>query len=117
MTTLFTGLTLGPGTYYLLLGTDAASAGTWAVDISPTVNGATGSAYLGRFWINGDDGPLNPGFLPGEEVHNFPAHALPFRVTGDSRTDLPEPSSLLLTGAGITIVLLRKRNSFRRTRS
>jgi hypothetical protein len=117
MTTLFTGLTLGPGTYYLVLGSDAASAGTWAVDTSPTINGAIGSAYLGRFWINGDDSPLNPAFLPAEDIQSFAAHGLPFRVTGDSRTELPEPSSLLLAGTGILIVLLSKRKLFHRARS
>lgn len=104
-TQLFSGLTLGPGTYTLTLwGQD----GRWAVsDFYPNILlGAGVSLGADEFSNTASSNPANP---PAStfDPNVFPNRLL-YSVTGDVST-VPEPSSALLIGFGLgALVLIRR---------
>ncbi len=106
MTTLFTGLTLAPGSYFLVLGSDGDSTGLWEIDFDPVVTLALGVGSLARYYLNGDSSPLNPAFLPAEDVQSPGSGMMPFRVTGETRNQVPVPGSMLLVGGGLLALAL-----------
>ncbi|MBL8220497.1 MAG: PEP-CTERM sorting domain-containing protein [Bryobacterales bacterium] len=105
--TLYTGLSLGPGNYFVTV-TPAATHGTLAyigeVNL-PTPTLDTGVAILG-YGIDIDS--------PSSYIPDMPTpwifSAWAFEVTGDPVVDgVPEPSGLLLMGSGLAALLYRVR--------
>jgi hypothetical protein len=103
-TLLLTGLTLGPGTYYLTLtATNGGSAGWWGTN-AQTVTTAPGAT------LSSDYDTFTPATYPPATNFNTTATTnLLFKVTG---TPVPEPSTLaaLLTGIGLIAVGRFKRS-------
>jgi len=114
MDTLFSGLTLGPGTYYLVLGNGNIGVDYWfgpdgsggggttiTTDSGVTFNGD----YFSRYGFN----TLNASNPPASSYSDFGDWGLNFQVTGDST--IPEPSSisLVLIGMASGLYLLRRR--------
>jgi hypothetical protein len=97
---LFSGLTLAPGPYYLVLANSSTPQG-WAHTASPTITTAPGVAGPSNFIVAVSD-PYPPA--------NNTAGAVPFlfRVTGTEV--VPEPASLvtLLIGAALVGLLVRR---------
>lgn len=118
---LFSGLTLGPGDYYLVLASTDPSA-FWAgtSDINGTVTTGLGvlredKIIVANNIINGAS--LDPAFPPGSTFIELPttpdsggSNDVEFAVTGQTAVSVPEPSSLLLTAVGFFgAIILRKR--------
>jgi hypothetical protein len=97
--TLFSGLNLGPGTYYLVLsglGEDGA-VGWWGTT-SPTVAVGT-SVSLDSDGISQGTG-LNSGNPPASGFSILTGSELLFQVTGNAAIATPEPGSMSLIGVG-----------------
>jgi hypothetical protein len=101
LTVLFSGLTLTPGKYYLVLtapfqaGTNG-SALTWQIPTIPVIMTAPSAKIGNAFEANTSLFPANP--FPPASTFVFTEHPM-FDVTG-VKTTVPEPSSLLLLGTG-----------------
>lgn len=96
--TLLTGLTLDPGTYYLVLASVDQNAGalsftntTQTLAAGVTINGGTITMSANT------SNPVASDFFPGSSFDYL------FSVQGDITT--PEPSSVLLTAAGIVCLV------------
>lgn len=103
--TLFTGLTLGPGTYYLTLDT-LGYGGGWRVDDSSVDSPAFGSGVTFADSSYGECTAADPcgGYAPASTVIPNPdtPYELRVRVEGTVEgTSVPEPSSLFLLGIGL----------------
>lgn len=98
--TLFTGLTLGPGTYYLTLDT-LGYGGGWRVDTSSDLpalgSGVTPAGSLYGY-CNGSLTYPCGGYAPASTLYADPPYQLRVDVEG---TTVPEPSSLFLVGIGL----------------
>ena len=109
MTTLFTGLTLGPGTYYLVVLPSSfgqSDSLDWH-DVAPPHqtlgSGVTQNASL--------QASSPSGFGPANTFSSTSINPI-FRVTGNLvPVATPEPASLLLGAAGLTAILLRRRRA------
>lgn len=99
--TLFTGLTLGPGTYYLTLDTTGYGGG-WRVDVSPSDLPTLGSGVTPAGSLYGYcDGSLTypcGGYAPASTMYADPPYLLRVRVEG---TPVPIPGTLALLGIGL----------------
>ena len=115
--TLFTGLNLGPGTYYLVVSLEIPNLSNsyWMYDdpapASPTTAAdvTLGSSYIGSFFDF-------PSFGPSESFVPFNDLQLVYTVTDTSSfSSVPEPFSCLLLGSGLTCIgafaRLRRRTS------
>ena len=109
---LFSGLSLGPGTYYLTLSSNDAAGRLpgalwkdWAVP-AITDEGATRNPFGA---VGGGLGVMNPAYPPASTFQVPDEAPLLYTVTGDP---VPEPSSLALIGAAI--LLARARSAARR---
>lgn len=93
--TMVTGLTLGPGTYYLTL--DDPYGGGWRFDssIAPTLG--SGVTAAGDSYGYCDPSTLCDAYAPANTGNLYPA-GLRVDVEG---TTVPEPSSLFLVGIGL----------------
>jgi len=100
--TLFTGLTLGPGTYYLTLDT-LGYGGGWRVDTSSDL-AALGSGVTPAGSLYGYcDGTVSypcGGYAPASTMYADPPYQLRVDVEGTS-VPVPEPSSLFLLVIGL----------------
>lgn len=108
-TDLFSGLSLGPGTYYLITASNLGGGGLgWEGFIGNTANMDTGVT------INPDE------FHEGAEATYPPAStfftngdtSFDFQVTGNA---IPEPATLPLAGIALvlgSLILVRRRRSF-----
>lgn len=91
---LFSGLTLGPGTYYLVIVSDGSLR--WETANHPLYRSATG-AWLG---FGGTEGS-GVGYGPASSYELVPADFV-FSVTGDQ--GVPERGTMGLVGAGLVLV-------------
>ncbi|MBI4906953.1 MAG: hypothetical protein HY820_25220 [Acidobacteria bacterium] len=108
MTVMFGGLTLGPGTYYLILTGDTVNANArgWRANAAATVVTANGiTTEKQRFADNLGFGVLNTGFVPASTFVEPSSNALLlFTVTGDL-ANVPEPSGMAMVGlVGLLLV-------------
>jgi len=114
-TLLFSGLTLGPGTYYLVIQSLNTSAGGFLWESKAGLSPVFGSGVSGgAFYLassDGSTGALNAGFAPGS-VFGQPSigGSVMYSVTGDPGTSTPEPLSLMLSGVGLAAFGLLRRN-------
>lgn len=103
--TLFSGLTLGPGTYYLSVFHRSGGSPDWNFQPSPTVTTDVGSTATGLYRATS---PF-AGFAPASDFTLQTFGAGFFSVTGDPDTNVPEPVSMVLVGAGLGAIVLRRR--------
>jgi hypothetical protein len=106
MTTLFSGLTLGPGTYYLVI-QNAAGTLAWVQDSTATPEAAGGVT------VNPDEVNLNSpaSFPPASTAFGTDtgkAANLLYQVTYTSAVPEPATAGLMLAALGIGALLLRK---------
>ena len=110
LTTLFSGLTLGAGNYYLVLAKDQLSSGgdylsSWLFGNPGVVNIASGTTYLGSLYSS--DADVSHVYAPASDFSNMvdistggPFNHL-FRVSSSALTPVPEPTTMLLLGSGL----------------
>jgi hypothetical protein len=99
--TLFTGLTLGPGTYYLVVtgtGPGQSDGNFWEAASPVTQVTATGITYNGLFQSNGT-GETQSGYAPSASFFSLSAFTLQFAV--DSTSTVPEPATYILTAGAL----------------
>ena len=107
MLPLYSGLSLGPGTYYLVFAPDAGSVLGWDVTGNQQVLGPGVTQ-------NTDQGSLTPdAFAPASAFSNA-SNSRIFSVTGTlgAAPGVPEPSTVIMLFAGLTglaVKALRKR--------
>lgn len=109
MLTLFTGLSLGPGNYYVTMTRSASEVTTGSMGEvripSPVLD--AGVAILGYGIAIGGASSYIPDMMT-----DWAFSAWAFEVTGDPVVDgVPEPSGLLLMGSGLAALLYRVRRS------
>lgn len=106
---LFSGLTLGPGTYYLTVWSPTMAGGGWEFATDPTDTldrgvtvGASQYAYqfvgLDNSWSGGPSGLYIPETI---SIDTYPNEHLVFSVLGTDATAVPEPQSILLAGISL----------------
>jgi hypothetical protein len=103
----FTGLTLDPGLYFLILSVDSGSA-AWTGSLAPVEVVGAGAA-LGLEFRASD---LEP-FVPQTDFSVlFAPGSLHYTVDGRPATQVPVPSAVALTGLGLlSLAGLRRRRS------
>lgn len=103
--TVFSGLSLGPGNYYLTFQSTNGGALGWIGFGGPPISTSlgTGVAYLGGNGLN------LSGFAPAG-TSSTTDRTLAFLVTGDLQDSrVPEPSTLALTLAAAALLHLKRR--------
>ncbi|MBI4902971.1 MAG: hypothetical protein HY820_05005 [Acidobacteria bacterium] len=111
-TLLFSGLTLGPGNYLLTIQALNTSDGglLWEskAGLVPTVGAGVAYGALSLAMSDGSIGQLDAGFAPASSFAQLsPNGTVMFEVSGDLVA--PEPTNLLLCGAGfLALGLLRR---------
>lgn len=91
--TLFSGLDLPAGTYYLSVVGDSPSYGSgWISSTAPTIQTGPGDAFANNY---GFRSPTTP-FLPSSDVWVDSPHSPNYAVTGTSAVPEPAASGLLL---------------------
>ncbi len=105
-TTVFDGLSLLPGTYFLTM-TSETQTGNWYDRVFAIITEAPGANHAGS-WENFVDLGLDPLNNINLTPYNLPGGFL-YRVTGEEAS-IPEPSSWLLLAAGLGFLgALRRR--------
>jgi hypothetical protein len=103
-TTLFSGLTLGPGNYFLTLAAaDPTDAGTaaWWYDSFARILTDTGVAWLGKYGTNSPDSSYPPATLFSLQTKDGTG----LQVTGDPPSNVPEPSTFRPFALGLFVLL------------
>jgi hypothetical protein len=111
--TIFNHLNLSPGTYFLVLGSQSACCSGWGSTPQPSITTAAGINYNGSYFASTPHN--NTSFYPASVFSSFEANnslPLQFSVTGIAASSIPEPSTLLLLGGGLC-VLIGMRNRVR----
>lgn len=112
-TVLFSGLTLTPGTYYLVLAAPSSSEPSplgWQIPAKPVTATAPTVSLGGIFESNNTISP--PAFFPPASTFVFFANQPMFQVTGTAVA--PEPSNLFLIGTGLLGIGAAVRKKFLR---
>jgi hypothetical protein len=106
LVTLFNLSTLGPGTYYLVIASDAVnSSWTYPFPNSSNPTRAAGVTYGGAFGARGSD--VNTSYAPGSQMSSLTL-GFGFSVTADP---IPEPRDTVFAGLallGLAMVLRKK---------
>jgi hypothetical protein len=101
---LFTDINLGPGTYYLVLGSVEDRGGGWANTEQPMVSTSSGITYNGSYTASASNNNLS--FFPGSNFTDSGGVAVApfqFQVSGDLKPKfVPEPTTLLLLVLSLT---------------
>jgi hypothetical protein len=105
--TLFTGLSLGPGSYYLVLAAPGDFAGWWGAN-SPTITTEPGVTDTGDYHADHPNGGPNDAFPPASVFLADGADNFLYTVTGDASSAAPEPSTLILAGLAGTFLFSAK---------
>ena len=109
MATLGTIASLGPGTYYLVIDSSVNnSVWDYAYQSTPTLTTAPSVTFLGDFNAKGSS--VNSSFSPASGLGGT-SLKYNFSVTAASVVSTPEPASLFLAAAGLSLVLWRKRRA------
>jgi len=116
--TIFSGLSLGPGTYYLVLSggdSDSSQSAWWGTDNGTRATTDTGVTFNGDGYAFSGDG-LNDSNPPASTFSSSTRAGLLFQVTGEAEAASPEPDSLrLILIGGLGGLWLRKAsNAYRR---
>lgn len=102
LTNLFSGLSLGPGTYYLILIGDSVNVNVrgWQADPGGNVTTASGVTIGSRLWVDTTgNGTLDASFIPDSTFAGIPSNPnMLFTVTGSA---VPEPGTLSAIGLGL----------------
>jgi hypothetical protein len=108
--TLFTGLSLGAGSYYLVLAAPGKFAGWWGTN-SPTITTDTGVTDTGYYYTNlQGNGSPDDAFPPASTFSPDTTDFLLYSATGTASSATPEPSSFILAGlAGIFLFSVKSR--------
>ena len=107
--TLFTGLTLGPGTYYLLINGGTLPVG-WGVTSTPSFTTDAGISGIAELTLSGGQA----GYAPASSFTTpTSGEQFLFTVTGTPVTGSPTPepgtSALIATGIAALALIRRKR--------
>jgi hypothetical protein len=106
-TTLFTGLDLGPGTYYLITANNLGGGGLGWNDYNgaAAIPGISGTNNFDEF------GEGEAAYPPASLFSTVGTNEFDFAVTGDPAAT-PEPSSLILLGTGLVGIVGMTRRKF-----
>ena len=112
--TLFSGLSLGPGDYFLTMGPDATSSDIagWfpaLTPFNPIVVEDTGVSDGATFFAS-----IPASYAPASAFGPFPEEgtvAMIFTVTGTAATSTPEPATAALIGFGALYLVRSKRKA------
>jgi hypothetical protein len=102
--TFFSGLSLGAGTYYLVLTNGDGDLYYW---LSPngaggtSITTGTGVTYNGDYLSTSPFNTINGANPPASTWTYYGDNGLNFQVTGDPASVVPEPSSSLLLASGL----------------
>jgi hypothetical protein len=114
MTTIFSGLSLGPGTYFLVVVPDAGSGLAWGLTGSPLQVLGSGITQ------NSDQTAATPNPFPPASAFSNDSNSRIFSVTGTAGAapGVPEPSTVVMLLAGLSglAVKARSRSRVRRVR-
>jgi hypothetical protein len=103
---LFTDVHLGPGTFYLVLGSPAINGGGWSNTFAPILTTAPGITYNGSYAsVNGLN---NLAFFPASTFTNagdIAVQPFQFQVVAELPRSVPEPNSFLLLSFGLLALL------------
>jgi len=105
MVTLFSGLSLGPGNYFLTMGPDPISIGVvgWFPALNPSVLLDTGVSEGNSFFAS-----AMASYPPASDFGVSP-FAMNFVVTGTPTSAIPEPSTATLVAFGTFFLLIIRR--------
>ncbi len=113
--TFFTGLSLGPGNYFVTMGPDAESGGIvgWFPALNPIVLLDTGVSEGASFFAS-----AAASYPPASAFGVYP-FAMNFTVTGTAAIPIPEPATATLIAFGALFSLLSRRIAgfYRRARA
>lgn len=103
--TLFSGLNLGPGDYFLTIAPDAMSSGVvgWFPALNPTVVEGAGVSEGTSFLAAG------AAFYPPASAFGDYQYAMNFTVTGAATSPIPEPATAPMIGLGALVLLVNMR--------
>jgi hypothetical protein len=95
--TLFTGLSLGAGSYYLVLAAPGDFAGWWGTN-SATITTDIGVTDAGDYHADHPNGSPDDTFPPASTFIADASDTFLYTVTGDASAATPEPSTFMLAG-------------------